>query len=180
LPDDRDAAALLARAEPYLLRRYGAEPDRQFVHWGLMAAAVRYRTTGDRRFLDFSADLAGAFVAWMRPEVSVTGNGCAGAEGLAAAAGILAPVEAHASPAAELRARVSAELTNAFAMQVAPGETRLALGKGRFIEDPAIAAFAGAFRNGRFAPGTRIDSTQHCLSALIEYLRLPAAAGPAQ
>jgi hypothetical protein len=42
-PGDRMVAAILGKADSYLIARYGAEADPRFVHWGLMAAVSHDR-----------------------------------------------------------------------------------------------------------------------------------------
>jgi hypothetical protein len=69
-------------------------------------------------------------------------------------------------------ARIGGELDKAFGMQILPRQDRIELGGGRYLYDPALAPFAGAFLNGRTRPATRIDFTQHCLLAMMGYFDL--------
>jgi hypothetical protein len=175
-PDDADVAVVLARADAYLLSRYRAAPDVAFFQWGLMAAAVRYAATGDRRFLAFIAVQSNGFLSdW--PSVNPDTNSCAAVEGLAAAAAILFAAGGEARDlASRLAARVEEELSKDLRLQVMPGQDRIWLGERRYLVDPEISRFAGAFLNGRYQSRTRIDTTVHCLSALINYADMHRAA----
>lgn len=169
-PDEATLAPVLERLEAWAMTKYLAEPDNQFAHWGLMAAARRLETTGDPRYLDFIAGFVAPFVRGMRANEERS-NRCAALEGLAAAAGAL---ERHgkAGLAAEVRAKLDTELAAQLQLQLT-GD-RLEFGPGRYYEDPKLKNFAGAFINGAYTLKTRIDSTQHCLSAILHYRRLIA------
>ena len=172
-----DATRTLAKADAYFIDHYGAAPDVQFFHWGMMAAAKRYETTGDPRFLDFLTDLARNFLDTLRPEVLPDVNTCYLVEGLAAGARVLAGGKGDTDNLyRRILARVRAELAKSLDMQIMPGENRIALGNERFVERPVIGSFAGAFLNGRYKGRTRIDFTQHSLSALLEYIAIPGDA----
>ena len=173
-PEDAVADEVLAKADEGLMRAYGDAPDTAFFQWGLMAAAVRYETTGDERFRDFIARQSEAFLTDLRPRVSPANNGCAVVEGLAAASSLLV-----ASGPDDLRQRIAtridAELTKSLAFQIMPGQGQISLGDQRYLVDPEIARFAGAVLNGRYQSRTRIDSTVHCLSALTMYASMRRA-----
>ena len=152
-----------------MIAAYGREADTQFAHWGLMAAAVRLETTGEPRFGAFITRLADGLV---RPATSRDANTCSMVEGLAAGAKALSAGDREAGERAAvtaMAARAEAELVNSLDMQILPAQKRIELGGSRFLEDPALVHFAGAFLNARHVPRARIDMTQHCLSALIKY-----------
>jgi len=168
-PTDAAAASVLKKADSYLMTHYGAEPNPQFAHWGLMAASVRYHTTGESRFLDFLALLSEAFLTDLRPEFDPARNGCSAVEGLAAAARALSKGRQHNGLVERIRDRVELELSNSLELQIMPGQERIHFGGERFLVGSELAGMAGAFLNGRFNPRARIDTTQHCLSALMKY-----------
>ncbi len=153
-----------------MIDRYSRKPSVQFTHWGLMAGSIRHQTDGDPRFLDFLAELSDAFLTSLRPTVKPNSNSCYSVEGLAVAATVLSKAAVNADLVGRIVERVEQELTKSFAIQVLPGETRIELAPGRYLSAPDIGDFAGAFLNGRLKPQTRIDSTQHCLSAIMKYM----------
>lgn len=163
-------APLLDRLETRVMVKYLEKPDNQFAHWGLMAAAQRLRTTGDTRYLDFIAAFVTDFVRNRMPANDMRGNRCAALEGLMAAAGAL---EDHGRQAlaAEVLDKAVSGLMLALDLQLT-GSPRIDYGPDRSYADPKLANFAGAFLNGAYTLRTRIDSTQHCLSALLLYRNL--------
>lgn len=169
-PADEAARGMLARADSYLMDRYGREPDTQFAHWGLMSASLRYRTTKESRFLKFISNLSEAYITELRPVVVPDRNACSAVEGLAAAA--LALSQGKRGDGVlfkKILERVEAQLSANLALQIMPGQVRFSLGNERYLEDPRIVDFTGAFLKGGHIPITRIDYTQHCLSALMRY-----------
>jgi hypothetical protein len=140
-----------------------------------MAAAIRYDTTHEDRFLDFIERLSDAIITRLRPKLVEDANSCSLVEGLAAgAAALRAGGRGSGGLFDRMVQRIEAEVALDLTLQIAPGQRRVALGGGRYLEDPVLAHFAGAFLNGRYVPRTRIDFTQHCLSALIKYHALMA------
>lgn len=168
--DEPVLAPMLQRLEERVLAKYVNAPDQRFDHWGLMAAAKRLATTGDARYLDFIATFATDLVRNRMPANEMRGNHCALLEGLMAAAGALRSHDRQ-DLATEVLDKATPELGSALDLQLSGGE-RIDYGPGRFYEDPKLANFAGAFLNGGYTLRTRIDSTQHCLSALLLYREL--------
>ena len=68
--------------------------------------------------------------------------------------------------------RIRAEMANNRKLQIRPGQERLDLGGDVYLSAPRLSEFAGAFLAGRYRPSTRIDFTQHCLSAMTKLERL--------
>jgi hypothetical protein len=179
-PDDAAARDALARAESYLIGHYTNSPDLAFFHWGMLAAAVRYETTREPRFIEYISMQGWLFVFYLRPDLNPQTNACYSVEGLAAGARALRLADRTNDLAyAPTVDRIERELANAFEMQIMPGQMSMALGGGRYLVDSEMDARAGAFLNGRGKPQTRIDFTQHCLSAMMKYtaLRAPLEAG---
>lgn len=169
-PEEEAAGEALAKAEDYMIERYGEEPGNQFVHWGLMSASVRYSTTPSERLAAFIASLSEAYLHDVHAEFDPDANRCSGVEGLAAAAAALKNVEPYRGLIARNAERAERELANSLELQLLPGQARIELGPDRYLAAPDIANFAGAFLNGRPRPQTRIDSTQHCLSAILKLM----------
>lgn len=171
VPNDPLAAAMLGRLEAGMMPKYLETPDLMFAHWGLMAAAQRLGTTGQPRYRDFIVRFAGNYLRNLMPADDAGFNQCAGLEGLIAAAAALAP-PGDAELAVELVDRIDADLPRYLALQLSGDSSRLEFGPDHFYEDPKLRTFAGAFLNGAYALRTRVDSTQHCLSALLLYRQL--------
>jgi UDP-N-acetylmuramoyl-tripeptide--D-alanyl-D-alanine ligase len=176
VPDAPEVAAMLERLEAGVMAKYLATPDRMFAHWGMMAAAQRLTTTGDARYRDFLKLFAADYVAELMPSADSGTNTCAALEGVIAAA---AALEQHgvAGVAATLRARIETDLPRNLELQLPGDSTRLEFGPGQYYEDPKLKTLAGAFRNGAYVLRTRVDSTQHCLSALLLYRQTIDGAG---
>lgn len=172
-PADAEVRRGLAELDGYLIDRYGREPHVGFFHWGVMAAAVRYRVTGETRFKDFIRDQAAAFLERLRPTVTPHSNACYSVEGLAAAAITLGREGEEAEPILKpLSHRIDIEIEKSLGFQILPGQSELRFGEGRYLHAGDLAEFVGAFVNGLYRPTTRIDFTQHCLSALLKYTTL--------
>ena len=67
--------------------------------------------------------------------------------------------------------RVAWEMAKNLTLQIRHGQTELDLGAGTRLQSPHLKNFPGAFLAGRKKPLTRIDYTQHCLSAAVKYRR---------
>ena len=174
-----EASGALVKADAYFIDHYGSALDVQFFHWGMLATAKRYESTGDPRFLYFLTNSARNFLDNLRPEVLPDVNTCYLVEGLAAGARVLASVkrDTHTDHLyRRILVRVRAELAKSLDMQIMSGENRIAVGEERVVERPSIGSFAGAFLSGRYKARTRIDFTQHSLSALLEYIAIPGDA----
>lgn len=176
VPAAAEVATMLERLEAGVMARYIAAPDRMFAHWGMMAAAQRLATTGEARYRDFLKVFAANYVVELMPSTDSGANTCAALEGVIAAA---AALEQHGVPdlAATLRTRIETDLPRNLELQLAADSTRLEFGPGQYYEDPKLKNLAGAFRNGAYVLRTRVDSTQHCLSALLLYRQVIAGAG---
>ena len=171
LPGEPEATAMLERLEAGVMAKYLAAPDRMFAHWGLMSAAQRLTTTGEPRYRDFIEAFGSNYVRTMMPSTASGTNTCAALEGLIAA---IAALEAQGGSAiaAEIRTHVEARLPANLALQLVGDSGRLEFGRDHYYEDPKLKNFAGAFLNGAYVLRTRVDSTQHCLSALLLYRQM--------
>lgn len=167
---------MLQRLEAGVMASSLAAPDRMFAHWGMMAAAQRLATTGDDRYRDYLKLYAANYVETLMPATGSATNTCAPLEGVIAAAAALGQ---HGVPdlAATLRTRIETDLPHNLKLQLAGDSTRLEFGPGQYYEDPKLKTLVGAFRNGAYVLRSRVDSTQHCLSALLLYRQMIAGAG---
>ncbi len=168
-PGEIDTAVLEA-LDKYLMDRYGPKLDKGFFHWGVMAAAQRFRTTGNRQFLRFAVDQAEQYlqsVPYVHPEL----NSCYVVEGLAAVAAILddAPVAGDLEIRNRLIDRVDREMDKNRGFQNQSPWIEL---EGALLRSNTIARHKGAFRNGMYRMKARIDFTQHCLSALVKQAQM--------
>jgi hypothetical protein len=174
-PDAPGLTPLLETLEARVMEKYLATPDNQFAHWGLMSAAQRLNHTGEQRYRDFIIAFARPYVeSRFDPATAADREGsntCAALEGLAAAASALTRA-GETEVSAVLRQTLDRELPPNMLLQLPAGETRRAYGPDRFYEDPKLANFAGAFLNNAYALRTRLDFTQHCLSAILLYREL--------
>ena len=170
LPRDLDAQTMLKEAEEYFIQQYTRTPDLSFFHWGLLAAAVRYETTREQRFVEFISMQGWLFTHYLHPDIFPDSNTCADVEGIAAGARALKLAGLASDPGyLALAERARGELQKSLGLQLLPGNIRDRLPGRSNLPDDELARFAGAFLNGRLLPQSRIDSTQHCLSALIKY-----------
>lgn len=164
---DRRVQLALQRATDRFIEQYGGNPEVGFFHWGVMAASQLFSQGGDRRLRDFVRSQVNHYLDVMRPRVSADGNSCYAVEGLANARRLLVST-AGSRELDRLDRRIEAEMRKNLALQIRPGQQRIDLGKGRYLAVPELADYAGAFLDGRWRPQARIDSTQHCLSALLK------------
>lgn len=179
--EDASLVDWLADVDHDLMVRYAQAPSIGFYHWGVMAAGERYARTGDRRFRDFALEQTRAFLDVLRPEMHPDNNTCYALEGLLTARRLAADDPANGLAAA-LDPRLDAELRKNLRLQIGSG---FAGDGGQSWPSIAVEDFEryrGAFLAGRARAFTRIDHTQHCLSALIRAERIqlcpPAASEP--
>ena len=173
--EDEEVGKALSSLDTYLLTTYGRKPDVGFYHWGVMAAAVRHRTTADQRFVQFIEQQTEAYLRVLRPEVKPAANTCYALEGLAAASALLSEHAPDSAILPSLLERIEADSVKNLALQYvgAPGDGGPQAG--------ALTRRLKADRHkGLFLAGTkqgiaRIDHTQHCLSAFVRLHK----AGPA-
>ena len=169
-PQDRRAGDLLADVDAALMEKYGQHFKIDFVHWGLMAAAVRYADTRDWKTLEFIKAQTTEFLNRQESHPDNTNN-CADVEGIVDALGALrgGGEEGGALYARALR-WAQAEMLEAGTMQIQPGQTELVFSNAR-ITAPRLQELAGSFRSGLYRADTLIDLTGHCLSALVKLKR---------
>ena len=146
--------------------KYTNEFDIGFFHWGVMAATERYLDTKQIEFIEFSEMLVSNFLQ-ERSQVNPNTNSCYMVEGLAAF--VLAAdryPEVYTSDIVDrVTQRVEKEMTKNLRTQITG--TTIEFSHSR-VESDYLEVFAGGFRNGTYSLRTRIDYSQHCLSALLK------------
>ena len=164
---DPVAGRALAELDTYFTRKYAANPKIGFFHWGVMAAAMRYQTTKSTRFLDFIYGQTKYFLDTLRPAMHPRANTCYALEGLITASAVLSDRRDATGLRSRLAKRIAAEVKKNLALQVKPGSTvKPRLDQKQTL--PIPDAYIGSFLGRSYAEYTRIDYTQHCLSALTK------------
>ena len=183
-PDDHTLDAVLPSVDDYMMAHYRTAPHAGFYQWGVMAAAERFGDGADPRYLRFVMEQSWIWLHRLKPRFNARANTCAPAEGLLTAARLGRGALGFTQLRAELGLRGAREMAKNRALQIHPEQRRLDVGDGQELEPACLAEFSGVFLAASQIPRTRIDFTQHCLSALVRYERLldariPAADGPA-
>jgi len=167
-PDDARTAAVLADLDDILPRRYTETPSQHFFQWGAMAAAQRYRTTHDARFLTYLRRQGSDFIELSRRRLRPSDNNCAAMEGFAAILATLrAAGEDESAGARAIGEWLSREVAKLPRLQIQQGQQSLALGGEAYLRAPRMADYAGGFLSGLYIPVTRVDVAGHCLSAML-------------
>jgi hypothetical protein len=164
--EDPSLADWLGQVDRDLMARYRLEPTIGFYHWGVMAAAARFERTADPELRVFALRQTEVYLRVLRPRVHPTANTCYALEGLVT-------VRALAGDAADralitvLDRRIAAEFAKNLALQVFPlsADRRDRRPEGFHAADQEREH--GAFLAGSNRPFSRIDHTQHCLSAVV-------------
>jgi hypothetical protein len=164
--DDAEVARELDDVDAVLMKRYGPAPTPGFHHWGSMAAAQRYATTGDRRFLEFLRGQTEYYFKRYAGKINPAANNCPDVEGLASALGAFDRAGERDTPLARrTREWLAGEAQTIARLQILPGQTGLQFDHAR-VEAPRMAQFAGTFLLGLHDPRVRVDMDMHCLSAV--------------
>ena len=166
--DDLRSGKALSDLDDALIRRYSEKPNVNFLGWGAMAAAQRYRTTYDPKFLAYLRQLGDSFTARYQRGFAADANNCAAMEGIGAIAATLKQSgENDTDRARALRAWLSNEAAKLDRLQIQPGQQGLALGGDAYLRAPRMAEYWGGFLAGIYDPLTRVDAAGHCLSAML-------------
>jgi hypothetical protein len=167
--DAGEVQAMLADLDQAMLARYAGIVSWGFHHWGAMAAAQRYRTTGQPRFLDFLEAQTVVFQDRMVSRHQPGANTCADMEGAAATLAALAAGGRGTTPRAErLREWLASQAKWLPRLQLKPEQAQVSLGGDAILNAPRLAAFAGSFLLGVQDLSTRVDTDAHCVSALMQ------------
>lgn len=166
----QETANALAQLDTYLMEKYTATPDIGFYHWGIMAAAVRHATTRSAKFLAYIESQTIYFLDHLRPVPHPKANTCYALEGLLTAFAVLADHRGGSALLARLEQRIAIEMRKNLTLQIRPGaKVQPRLGQNILVDIPA--SYIGAFLGRSYIEYTRIDYTQHCLSALVKLNR---------
>jgi hypothetical protein len=166
--DDLQSANVLSGLDDALIRRYTENPSVNFLGWGAMAAAQRYRTTHDPKFLAYLRQLGDGFIARYQSRFAADANNCAAMEGVGAIVATLKQSgENDTDRARALRAWLSDEVAKLDRLQIQPGQQGLTLGGEAYLRAPRMAEYSGGFLAGIYEPLTRVDAAGHCLSAMV-------------
>jgi hypothetical protein len=166
--DDLRSNSALSNLDDTLIRRYSEKPSVNFLGWGAMAAAQRYQTTHDPKFLAFLRQLGDGFIERFHRGFNPDANNCAAMEGIGAITAALRQAGGKDTDRARaLHDWLSNEVAKLDKLQIKPGQQGLALGGAAYLSAPRMAAYAGGFLAGIYQPLTRIDATGHCLSAMV-------------
>lgn len=166
--DDERVRRALAEIEAVLMQRYSERPSNEFYLWGAMAAAQRWKTTSDPRFVAYLTRQSEVFADRFARQLDANANNCGAMEGLAATLQVFAGSGTLPGDLPErIRTLLSREADKVPHLQIQPGQTRMMLGGGATLTAPELPRFGGAFLAGLFTPMTRVDAAQHCLSALM-------------
>lgn len=161
-----ELAERLEAVDAYMMEAYGRAPHIGFFHWGAMAAERRFADSGDPRFQRFAQSQARNYLEELRPKRSANSNTCYSLEGLIPALELTSSDNDLFPP---LKERIAWEMAKNLTLQILPDQSALDLGGGTRLESPHLTRYPGAFLAGRKKPFTRIDYTQHCLSAAVKY-----------
>jgi hypothetical protein len=164
-PRDRDVAEVLASLDSYLLERYYASSSKQFFHWGSMASALRAEMTDDARFDDFLTSLTEHFLSDNAQLPDGTSNSCHIVEGLASVSSRTETIQGAGSLMPLVQERITRLMVQNRLLQIdVDMKSRLALDE-RGIQ--GLGKFAGGFLSTTDPPRMRLDTTGHCLNALL-------------
>jgi hypothetical protein len=165
---DRRAAEALSDLDEILIRRYSETPSIYFIGWGGMAAAQRYRTTHDPKFMAYLQRQADTFVERFEERFGQGDNNCGAMEGLTATLAALSEAgENDTARVKEVGAWLSREVAKLPRLQIQRGQQTLALGGDAVLSAPRMREYPGEFLLGLYEPQTRIDAAGHCLSAMV-------------
>lgn len=155
--EDEKLRLRLEKIDNYMMATYAQIPHIGFYHWGIMAAVQRYETTGQKKFLDFIGQQTKAFLYSLRPKFNKNSNTCYSLEGLIPAYQILKKGQIKDQKfLKKLKKRIVFEKEKNLRLQIKKTSTA----KQEYIY--------GAFLAGNGKQYTRIDYTQHCLSAFLK------------
>jgi hypothetical protein len=166
--DDEAVSRVLDDLDHHLMERYARKPSSTFFQWGAMAAAQRWRTTHDARFVEYLKHQADVFTQRFSRQIEEHDNACAPMEGLAVMQGVfMESGEERSDLAVRVAGLLDREAAKLPKFQLQRGQTQMTFGGGATLVAPRLADFPGAFLFDAHRPVTRVDAALHCLSALM-------------
>jgi len=171
-PGHPTVRSILTALEDRLMRLYETSFSIPFYQWGTMAAAVRWDTTRNPRFVAFIEHQTVNAMKWLSEPRS--NNTCATVEGLVTAVRVLRDAGRPSDLLRTIDQHITTEMRKNYEFQIPPNAGRLHLGNGVSVVSPRLEEFVGAFFHERYRPYTRIDFTGHCLSVMVKLQRVGA------
>ena len=166
--EDEIVSRALVDLDQYVMGHYERNWSTTFYQWGAMAAAQRWRTTGDARYVEYLQQQTDVFLQRFSGRIGENLNACAPMEGLAITQGVLMELGREQSDLAQrVAAMLDRETMKLPRFQIRPGQKQLPLGGDAMLYAPRLADFAGALLFDAQRPVVRVDGAQHCLSALM-------------
>lgn len=163
-PNNKRVKNLLKKLDPYMMSRYSKKLDKGFFHWGLMSASKRYEATKNSKFLKFGIQQAKLYFDY-RPKAVENLNSCYFAEGIGSLLIQMEKANINKDFQKDLKARLEDEMKKNRSFQIASDTIIM---NGIKLKSKTIKNHKGGFRNGLYRPQSRIDFTQHCISAMIK------------
>ena len=165
-PEDKQVAQVLGQLDTYFLKKYTKTPSISFYHWAMMAAELRYKQTGEYRFLKFMIEKTTWMLDKKVNKFHAERNQCYLGEGLLAVLHAL-PANTYENLRNRLITRLNQEMRKSLSMQIKEGQESLDFPQGVRLKVPYLSKYKGAFLNHAHSARARVDCTQHCLSALV-------------
>ena len=165
-PQDRKTGDWVKVVDDVLIRSYRKKDYeiRRFFHWGAQAAAQRYKTTKDPKFLDFLKYMFAQIQRDMPVEkVEVNMNACSQSEGLADLIEVMDDAEVRQA-ALERYDRL---MQGVHRLQI----ESMTLSDGSVMH-PEMEKYIGLFYGHRDDYNIMPDTAQHCATALLKASRL--------
>lgn len=162
-PSDAKASETLQSMDQTMINMYHNTCLVSFVHWGLMAAAQRYETSKDAKFLNFLKNQFDLYLL-ANPSPRPGSSTCAATEGLADMAYYVSKDDILLASSVLKRIQINKQTIDS--LQITNTQN------SRDQIHPNALHYIGAFKNtptdNQFI---RSDTTQHCLTALLKSRR---------
>jgi hypothetical protein len=172
-PADKDALVFLEQLDDYLLKKYSEKPNSLFYSWGVMAAAVRAKSTRDRRFVAFMVELTKLYlekdnkpIIEEEKEPLEEFNSCASVEGLATFVGMMKNQGREQEPIVlQVVNTIERLMTANRKLQIDAQLVNVLDAEPKYISK--LHDYRGAFILSVQDPLMQIDLTAHCISSLV-------------
>lgn len=165
-PDDEAVSKLLVALDEYMIERYSMRENMHFFSWGMMAAWVRFKSTGDPRLGELMQSLAGFFFRYHEKLSASAINTCAENEGVVTFVHYMSERNQLSDPLA-LKAIefVDRQMAVNRQLQIDRDLVQRLPNGTEFREQ--LNKYRGAFIGSLERPLMQVDLTQHCLNALM-------------
>lgn len=174
---DQNIMHAVQKAQNAMIRKYrDANFSIKFFHWGQLASSVLFKfSTSVKNSVRLAAFVRDQIAsALLKKSFNNATNTCYFLEGLLAGYHVLmATCQGEGDNScpllADLEKRIVEEKKKNLLLQIKPNAMLVSFGNGRYFYSPDLLLRQGSFRNGRTSLKSRIDSCQHCLSALLPF-----------